>query len=158
MLGYSLSCCWRAYLAYSAQVSIFILINVVVDSESNNTFSNVLDLTEEMVSTAMIVTGVKFEGQSSQACPLLCYCHYLLHIWHTLLLCMLQTQRNYSVFLVCSQQKFVLKRSAFVDLTIVYYGLILIHVVQFQDILYSEYYPQVSTSPEHQISKLDTDF
>ena len=39
----------------------FLLIIVVVDPESSNTFSKilVLDLTEEMVSTNMIVTGVR---------------------------------------------------------------------------------------------------
>jgi hypothetical protein len=47
-------------MAYSALVSIFLIINVVVDSESNNTFSKVLDLTKDMVSTTMIVTGVRF--------------------------------------------------------------------------------------------------
>ncbi len=36
----------------------FLLIIVVVESESNITFSKILDFTEEMVSTTMIVTGV----------------------------------------------------------------------------------------------------
>jgi hypothetical protein len=35
-------------------------MNVVVDPWSYNTLSRVLDLTEEMVSTTMIVTGVRF--------------------------------------------------------------------------------------------------
>jgi hypothetical protein len=38
----------------------FPLINVVVDPESNNTLSRVLDLTEGMVSTTMIITCVRF--------------------------------------------------------------------------------------------------
>jgi hypothetical protein len=37
----------------------FLLIIVAVDPESSNTFSKILDLTEEMVSTNMIVTGVR---------------------------------------------------------------------------------------------------
>ena len=41
----------------------FLLIIVVVDpDESNNTFSKILDLTEEMVSTTMMVTGVILLG------------------------------------------------------------------------------------------------
>jgi hypothetical protein len=38
----------------------FLLINDVVDPESNNTLSSLLDLTEEMVSITIIVTGVRF--------------------------------------------------------------------------------------------------
>jgi hypothetical protein len=35
---------------------------VVVEPESNKTFSKILEFTEEMVSTTMIVTGVSFFG------------------------------------------------------------------------------------------------
>ncbi len=38
------------------------MIKVVVDPESSSTFSNFWDLTAEMVSTTMIVTGVRFVG------------------------------------------------------------------------------------------------
>ncbi len=38
----------------------FLIINVVVDPESNKTFRRVLNLTEEMVSTAILFTGVRF--------------------------------------------------------------------------------------------------
>ena len=37
----------------------FLLIIVIVDPESSNTFSKTLDLTEEMVSTTMMVSGVR---------------------------------------------------------------------------------------------------
>ena len=37
----------------------FLLIIVAVDPESSNTFSKILDLTEEMVSTTIMVTGVR---------------------------------------------------------------------------------------------------
>jgi hypothetical protein len=40
----------------------FLLIIVVVESESNKTFSQILDFTEEIVSTTMIVTGVSCFG------------------------------------------------------------------------------------------------
>jgi hypothetical protein len=40
----------------------FLLIIVVVEPESNKTFSKFLDFTEEMVSTTMIVTGVSCFG------------------------------------------------------------------------------------------------
>ncbi len=40
----------------------FLLIKVVVDPESNSNFSNFLDLTAEMVSTTIMVTGVRFVG------------------------------------------------------------------------------------------------
>ena len=49
-------------MAYNVWVSIFSLSNVVVDPESNTTLSKFLDLTEEIVSTTMIVTGVRFVG------------------------------------------------------------------------------------------------
>ncbi len=40
----------------------FLLIIVVVEPESNKTFRKILDFTEEMVSTTMIVTGVSCFG------------------------------------------------------------------------------------------------
>ena len=40
----------------------FLLIIVIVVPESNNIFSKILDLTEEMVSTTMMVTGVRLSG------------------------------------------------------------------------------------------------
>jgi hypothetical protein len=40
----------------------FLLIIVVIEPESNKTFSKILDFTEEMVSTTMIVTGVSCFG------------------------------------------------------------------------------------------------
>ncbi len=40
----------------------FLLIIVDVEPESNNTFSKILNFTEEMVSTTMIVTGVSCFG------------------------------------------------------------------------------------------------
>jgi hypothetical protein len=40
----------------------FLLIMVVVEPESNKTFSKILDSTEEMASTTMIVTGVSCFG------------------------------------------------------------------------------------------------
>jgi hypothetical protein len=40
----------------------FLSIMVVVEPESSNTFSKILDFTEEIVSTTMIVTGVRFFG------------------------------------------------------------------------------------------------
>jgi hypothetical protein len=55
-LGYLLAC----YCGLQCLGKHLLLINVVVDPESNNTFSSLLDLTEEMVSTTKIVTGVSF--------------------------------------------------------------------------------------------------
>ena len=40
----------------------FLLIKVIVGPESNRTLSNFLDLIAEIVSTTMIVTGVRFVG------------------------------------------------------------------------------------------------
>ena len=40
----------------------FLLVKVVVDPESNSSLGNYLDLTAEIVSTTMIVTGVRFVG------------------------------------------------------------------------------------------------
>ncbi len=40
----------------------FLLIIVVVEPESNKTFSKIIDFTEEMVSTTMTVTGVSCFG------------------------------------------------------------------------------------------------
>ncbi len=37
----------------------FLLINVVVEPESNRTFSNLLDLAADIVSTTIIVIGVR---------------------------------------------------------------------------------------------------
>jgi hypothetical protein len=38
----------------------FQLIMVVVEPESSKTFNTILDLTDEIVSTTMIVTGVRY--------------------------------------------------------------------------------------------------
>jgi hypothetical protein len=38
----------------------FLLIMVVVEPESSKTFNKILDFTEEIVSTTMIVTGVRY--------------------------------------------------------------------------------------------------
>ena len=38
----------------------FLLIMVVVEPESSKTFNKILDFTEEIVSTTMIVTGVRW--------------------------------------------------------------------------------------------------
>jgi hypothetical protein len=41
-------------------VDIFLLIMVVVEPESSKTFNNILDFTEKIVSTTIIVTGVRY--------------------------------------------------------------------------------------------------
>jgi hypothetical protein len=112
-----------------------LLINAVVDPESKNTLSSVLDLTEEMVSTTIIVTGGRFLGTvllgmtTSLAQP---FSSDIAHTSSAHVSIMGDSFSIFGGFLVEPRLKFVLKWAVLLNLTFVYYELILIRILQFK--------------------------
>ncbi len=97
----------------------FLLTRVVVDPESHKIFSNLLHLTEEMVSTTMIITGVRFWEtfflglSTSLSLPLFSDMAYTssVHVSN-----MDDSFSNFGAFLVEPRLKFALQWSVFVKL------------------------------------------
>ena len=65
-----------------------------MDPGSNKTFSKIHDLTEEMVSTTMMVTGVRMLGTAFAVLSIFSCCPHV-QTWHT------HDLHNYSVYFLC---------------------------------------------------------